>query len=162
MKPIEEFYKLYKQDVYQYLLSLTKDPHVAEDLLSETFVRAIQSFPRFRGDSSVKTWLFAIARNIWLTRLRREKETVEFTDRLGLYLLENHAERLITDEIMKRIVQLLAEKDARTWTIIRMRAEGYSYAEISQKVKLSESSCRVIDFRTKKWLRDILLKEGWQ
>ena len=161
MKQIEEFYQMYKQDVYRYLLSLTKDPLLSEDLLSETFVRAIQSLHRFRGESSVKTWLFAIARHTWFNHLRREKETVEWTDYIGLSIQEPYDHRLITGEFAARIEQLLAEKDERTRKIVRMRSEGYSFTEIAREVRISESSCRVIDFRTKKWLRKILEKEGW-
>ena len=39
------------------------DPHVAEDLVQETFMKAIRAFDRFRGESSVRTWLFQILKN---------------------------------------------------------------------------------------------------
>ena len=77
---VEELYRIYKQDVYGYLLSLTRDPSLAEDLLSETFLKAIQSLPKFRGDSTSKTWLLGIARNLWLQELRRRRKTVEYSD----------------------------------------------------------------------------------
>lgn len=64
MKQIEKLHILYKQDIYIYLLSLTHNPDLSEDLLSETFVRAITSIGNFKGQSSVKTWLFSIARNL--------------------------------------------------------------------------------------------------
>lgn len=41
-----------------------------------------------------------------------------------------------------------------------MRLEGYSFIEIADEVKISESSARVIDFRTKKWIKSVLEKEG--
>lgn len=63
---LEELYARYKTDVYRHLCSLTHDPTEAEDLLSETFLRVLKSLPRFQGKCSVKTWLFAIARNAWL------------------------------------------------------------------------------------------------
>ncbi|MBD8068770.1 RNA polymerase sigma factor [Bacillus sp. PS06] len=160
MKQIENLYKLYKQDVYVYLLSLTHNPTLAEDLLSETFVKAISSIGNFKGQSSVKTWLFAIARNSWLERLRKEKPVVEYNDLLELYVSDNHADRLVTNETIERIEKLLLEKDERTRTIVNMRVEGYSFIEIAQAVNISESSARVIDFRTKKWIKAILEKEG--
>lgn len=42
-----------------------------------------------------------------------------------------------------------------------MRVNGYSYHEISEKVCVNENSARVIDFRTKKWIKEILDKEGY-
>ncbi|MDX5475784.1 MAG: RNA polymerase sigma factor, partial [Bacillaceae bacterium] len=92
MKEIEELYIQYKQDVYQYLLSLTHNPTLSEDILSDTFVSAITSINTFKGHSSVKTWLFSIARNTWLQRLRKEKPAVEFNDLVGLYVTENLSE----------------------------------------------------------------------
>jgi RNA polymerase sigma factor (sigma-70 family) len=61
MKQIEKLYFTYKKDIYQYLLSITQNPALSEDLLSETFVRAIYSIGNFKENSSVKTWLFGIA-----------------------------------------------------------------------------------------------------
>lgn len=68
MEEIEKLYMDYKDDVYRYLVSLTKNPDLSEDLLSETFVSAISSISNFKGQSSVKTWLFSIARNMWLQK----------------------------------------------------------------------------------------------
>ena len=47
MNSIEDLYLEYKQDVFNYLLSLTHDPALSEDLLSETFVKAIYSIGGF-------------------------------------------------------------------------------------------------------------------
>ncbi len=160
MKQIEDLYRLYKQDVYMYLLSLTHNPTLSEDLLSDTFVNAIVSIANFKGHASVKTWLISIARNMWLQRLRKEKYTVEYNDLLELYVSEGLAEKLVTKETADRIKNLIVEKDSRTQKIVNMRVEGYSFSEIADMVGISESSARVIDFRTKKWIKAILKKEG--
>jgi len=162
VEEIEKLYMDYKDDVYRYLVSLTKNPDLSEDLLSETFVSAISSISNFKGQSSVKTWLFSIARNMWLQKIRKERniDTVEYDDLLGLYVIDNIADKVVTKEIANRIKCLLQEKDDRTQKIINMRIQGYSYAEIGHKLKISESSARVIDFRTKKWIKATLEKEG--
>ena len=160
VKQIENLYILYKKDVYIYLFSLTHNLNLSEDLLSETFVQAIYSIGNFKGQSSVKTWLFSIARNLWLQSMRKDKQTVEYNDLLELYVSDSIAERLITEETIKRINNLLLEKDQRTQKIVNMRVEGYSFGEIAQELDMSESSARVIDFRTKKWIKDVLEKEG--
>lgn len=160
MKEIEELYALYKKDVYAYLLSLTKDQTLAEDLLSETFVKAILHIATFKGKSSVKTWLFAIARNNWLQMLRKEKKPVEFNDSLKSYMSGSIEDTVISQLEIERIQNLLESKDERTKMILSMRLEGYSFAEIGQKLNISESTARVIDFRTKQWLRKELMKEG--
>ena len=70
MESFEELYLEHRQAVYAYLLRLTRDTDRAEDLLSETFLQAIRSAPSFRGESSVRTWLCGIARNLWLKNCR--------------------------------------------------------------------------------------------
>ena len=160
MKQIEKLYELYKQDIYYYLLSLTRDRTLSEDLLSETFVQAITAIERFKGQSSVKTWLFSIARNLWLQHLRKEKPTAMYNDLLEIYVSESIEIGFITKETANRVVELLSEMDERTQRIISMRIEGYSYNEIALETKISEGSARVIDFRTKKWIKSVLEKEG--
>lgn len=158
---MEKLYLLYKQDVYTYLLSLTKHPTLAEDLLQDTFVRAISSIHTFEGRSSVKTWLFSIARNVWLEMIRKEKRIIQEDDFIVQYFLPYVDEQVITNELVLKLRQLLEEKDEKTKKITIMRAEGYSFAEIAAEVELSESSVRVIEFRTKKWLKKRLEKEGF-
>lgn len=72
---IKNVYDKYKQDIYVYLIGLTHNQALAEDLTSEVFVAAIKSLPNFKGKSELKTWLFAIARHKWYETLRPEKKT---------------------------------------------------------------------------------------
>ena len=160
MKQIEQLYMHYKQDVFSYLLSITHNNTLAEDLLQETSLKAIFSVSQFRGKSTVKTWLLGIARNTWLQSLRKEKASIEYCDFLQLYVTESIDSSLISKETVNRINELLEVKDDRTRKIVHMRTEGYSYFEISEKIGICESSARVIEFRIKKWLKDILQKEG--
>ena len=66
-------YREYFDPVYRYALSLSGDAHTAEEITQETFFRAMRSLDRFRGESSLKSWLFSIARNAWISELRRKK-----------------------------------------------------------------------------------------
>jgi RNA polymerase sigma-70 factor (ECF subfamily) len=157
---IENLYLEYKKDVFNYLLSLTHDPTLSEDLLSETFVKAIYSIGGFKGNSSIKTWLFGIARNLWLQNLRKYRVTLEYSDLLEVYVTDNIFENFYTKQIYERVDELLKTKDIQVQKIVKMRVEGISYSEISDRIGISENSARVIDFRTKKWLKDMLKKEG--
>lgn len=159
MKQIEKLYLDYKQDIYNYLLSITHNPTLSEDLLSETFIKAIYSIGTFKGNSSIKTWLFSIARHLWLQNLRKDKLTVEYSDLLGLYVTDNSFDSFSTKRIANRVDELLKMKSNQTQRIVSMRVNGISYCEISEKIGISESSARVIDFRTKKWLKSILKRE---
>ena len=160
MRDWEELYLAHRQAVYGYLLSLTRDPLLAEDLLSETFLQALRSVGNFRGESSVRTWLCGIARNLWLRQLRSKKELLGFDERIAYYVGETLEDSFADAQTVQRIKEFLAEKDERTAKVVKMRLELYSYSEIAEQLQISENSARVIEFRTRKWLKDILKKEG--
>jgi RNA polymerase sigma-70 factor, ECF subfamily len=59
--------------LYGYAMALTRNHARAEDLVQETYVRAIPAMGRLRARSDVKGWLFTILRNIWLNELRKSR-----------------------------------------------------------------------------------------
>jgi RNA polymerase sigma-70 factor, ECF subfamily len=61
----------YIDALYSYAMVLTRNHAEAEDLVQETYVRAIHAVGRLHPDSNMKRWLFTILRNIWLNQLRR-------------------------------------------------------------------------------------------
>ena len=69
----DQVYQTYFDPVYRYVLSLSGNTHVAEEITQETFFRAMRSLDRFRGESSLKSWLCAIARNLWTSEQRKRK-----------------------------------------------------------------------------------------
>jgi RNA polymerase sigma-70 factor, ECF subfamily len=60
----------YVDALYRYAMVLTRNRTEAEDLVQETYVRALNAQNRLKSDSSVKSWLMVILRNIWLNELR--------------------------------------------------------------------------------------------
>ncbi|WP_297136995.1 RNA polymerase sigma factor [Terrisporobacter sp.] len=159
---LKNIYEEYKQDVFKYLVSLTHDISLSEDLVSETFLGALKSLHKFKGQSTIKTWLFSIARNKWYEHLRKEKPTISLDDLSYNYLLSESDldDSIIKKELSNKILALLDSESPRTKDIILMRIEGYSYFEIGKKHNISESSARVIDYRIKKKIKNILAKEA--
>lgn len=70
----------YIDDLYSYAMVLTRNPAEAEDLVQETYVRALKAIERLRTDSNMKSWLFTILRNIWLNQLRRRRTGPEMIE----------------------------------------------------------------------------------
>ena len=159
---LEELYNTYRTDLYRYLCHLNHDLAEAEDLLSETFLRALRRLHTYRGDCVVKTWLFGIAHNVWLESLRKRRPTVSADDLLETYLtddtLPDHTDTRLQ---WQRVQALLQQKDDRARRVVQLRAQGYSYAEIAARLGISESSARVIEHRTRTWLKQQLAKEGY-
>lgn len=125
---LEELYRLYRTDLYRYLCHLTHDPAEAEDLLSETFLRTLKRLHTYRGDCAVKTWLFGIARNIWLEGLRKKHPTTSTDDLLEGCLAEDTlTERTDSRLQWQRVKELLQQRDDRARRVVQLRAMGYSY-----------------------------------
>lgn len=166
MTMTEELYSDYYKDVYRYLFSLCRDASLSEDLASETFLEVIKSISTFRADCDVKTWLFTIARRRWLNHLRKKKRTVETADIFELTELEqpngsSAEEDYLRRELAERVMSIINGEPERQRKTALMRVEGYSFHEIGKALGISESSARVVFFRTKEKIRRILKEEGY-
>ncbi|HKM04543.1 MAG TPA: RNA polymerase sigma factor [Lachnospiraceae bacterium] len=73
----EKIYQVYFHYVYLYLLKLCNNEHLAEELTSETFFKAMKGIDKFQGDCDIKTWLVTIAKNTYYSHLKRKKSVVE-------------------------------------------------------------------------------------
>ena len=73
MTSLEEIYQQYFKEIYLFLYRLNRDPHLAEDLTAETFLKALRSLDSFKDGSSIKTWLFQIAKNTYFSDVRKKK-----------------------------------------------------------------------------------------
>lgn len=168
---LEKLFRTYYKDIYRYLYSLTHDASLSEDLASDVFLEVVKSIATFRGAADMKTWMFSIARHKWIDYLRKKNRRVE-TEVLSELVGEEQdtgngqknsggpEEQYLEKELLERIHTLLDKEPERTRNIVNLRLEGYSFYEIAQKENISESSARVIYFRAKEKLRQILVKEG--
>jgi RNA polymerase sigma-70 factor (ECF subfamily) len=80
---LTELYTRYRGAVFAYLLRLTPDQHLAEDLLQETFVAAWKSAASYAGRSTVKTWLIGVAHRQAHNVLRRRPEQLAGEEELA-------------------------------------------------------------------------------
>jgi RNA polymerase sigma-70 factor (ECF subfamily) len=67
----------YLDGLYGYAMVLTRNHAEAEDLVQETYVRALPAMNRLRSESNIKGWLFRILRNAWLNNLRKRRTAPE-------------------------------------------------------------------------------------
>jgi RNA polymerase sigma-70 factor (ECF subfamily) len=79
----EELVSRYRGKVYGLVYGMARNDQDAQDLCQETFIRAWQSLGRFRGQSSFYTWLYRIATNLTIDKVRRKQRSpfVEFDGR---------------------------------------------------------------------------------
>lgn len=83
MRMLEQWVEAYQPTVYRAAYLVLRDPHTAEDVAQETFLRAYHAAPRLRPDSNVGAWLYRIAANTALNQLRSRRREVAAVRRLG-------------------------------------------------------------------------------
>lgn len=69
----EEIYKKYFTDVYLFMLAMSRNEDIAEEITQETFFKALKNLNKFKGNCSLKTWLCQIAKNTYLSHLEKQK-----------------------------------------------------------------------------------------
>lgn len=80
MTEFEQIYNAYFHAVFLYAKKLTGDEHLAEEITSETFLKALDSLDRFRGSCDIRVWLCQIAKNCYYSFLRKQRRTVSFEE----------------------------------------------------------------------------------
>lgn len=131
--------------VLRYVASLGIRAH-AEEVVQDTFVRAFGSIDAFRGDSSLRTWLFTIARRLVADarrseRRRRDVAEVQEGDASTGYDALDH---LIADESRRRMHDAIGRLSPTQREVFVLRvSEGLSYRQIADVVGTTEGAARV-------------------
>ena len=150
----EEIYRRYFGDVYRYLLRLSGSETAAEDVTSETFLRAMQALPRFRGDCDVRVWLCRIARNTYFS-YRRDPDNLpaeepEEAERPA----PSPEEEVLRQEEGRRLRQLLHELEEPYREVFLWRHYGgLGFREIGELFGKSENWACVTYHRARGKLR---------
>jgi RNA polymerase sigma-70 factor (ECF subfamily) len=75
----------YLDGLLGYAMTLTRNKAEAEDLVQETYLRAMRAYDRLRPDSNVKSWLFTILRNLYLNQIRHKQSGPPMVDMEGQF-----------------------------------------------------------------------------
>jgi RNA polymerase sigma-70 factor (ECF subfamily) len=146
---LTDVFRKHQREIYTYFLRLTGDAVDAEELSQETFVRACSAALRFRGTSSVRTWLFAIARRVWLERLRKGSPTQSLT------AMEHPVEAAVDVPERLHLLNTLASLEPNDREIvILVEVLGFTPAEAAQVSELSPEAARVRLHRARRRFRE--------
>jgi RNA polymerase sigma factor (sigma-70 family) len=154
---ISILYKEYYKDLYGYIYMITLDSFDTEDVLHNVFLKAMKGLETFRGDSSLKTWLFTIARNECLNYMEKNKREVQTEDIDISIGVGNFEDKLVQRESVHRILQYIRSKEEPIRSLLILRLiEERSFVEIGRILGKTDVWCRINFFRTKKILIDLL------
>jgi RNA polymerase sigma-70 factor (ECF subfamily) len=149
----EAAYQRYFSAVHRYTLRLTRDAHTAEELTAETFFRALKAWKRFDPQQcDVRIWLCQIAKNLWISQLRKQGRTFPLEDQF-----EEPAspvlsmERLLENkEDARRLHALLHQLEEPYKEVFGLRTFGeLPFAEIAALFQKTEGWARVTYHRAK-------------
>ncbi len=158
MQKIDDIYQQYAQRVYKFLLSLSGDEDVAEEVMQETFYQAIKNIHKYDGSCKITTWLCAIAKNQLLVYQRKHPAMDEYdTSHEQAPSTEQQVVQAYDKaELLKRIHSF----DEPYREVLYLRLFGdLSFREIGEILGKSENWARVTFYRSKEKLRKELEKD---
>ena len=158
MLNIQEVYEQYFTVVYRYLLSLSHNTHIAEELTQETFFKALKKVDDFRGDCDLRVWLCQISKNTYYDYLKKNKKYApesqdEKKESFPSDLLQNFSDKETALQVHK-VLHRLSEPYKEVFSL-RVFGE-LSFSDISDLFGKSESWARVTYHRACKKIREEL------
>jgi RNA polymerase sigma-70 factor (ECF subfamily) len=154
--------RAYETPIYNYILRLTGDKALAEDLVQEVFLRVFQGLPRFSSRSKFTTWLFQVTKNRVLDELRarerRPLSSVCLDDAPQLEALDQPVERVETIDALWRAIDAL-NVDLKMALLLR-DIVGLSYNEIADSLEVTLATVKWRIFKAREDVQLALAREG--
>ncbi|MEO7999369.1 MAG: RNA polymerase sigma factor [Gemmatimonadaceae bacterium] len=158
------------EPVMRYARALTRDASDADDLVQETFLRALRAWKTFDMSSDPRRWLFAICRHAFLRTRQREMRVVSVDEELELdalaaVSLHKSARDEGLDRVFERVdlrpavTKALSElSDAHRMIVVLVDIEGQGYAEAAEVLQLPIGTVRSRLFRARRHLQTALVE----
>lgn len=159
----------YSDQIYRIALKFTGDPQEAEDVLQETFIKAMRAMPNFEGRSSLSTWLYRIAVNEALMMIRKHKNDLALVEEPDADGEDYQNELVLTDwcclpenELLSNESKLFLQKainqlplTLRSVFILR-DIQDLSIKETAETLQLTETAVKTRLLRARLKLRQLL------
>ena len=150
MDQFEKVYKQYFLPVYKYLVRLTGNASLAEELTDETFFKALNSIDAFKGECPIYVWLCQIAKNNYISYCRKQKHTTEMPEDDQLPSDDSIQERIVDKDSAMRIHALLHKMEEPYKEVFTLRLFGeLAFGDIGHILGKSEGWARVTYHRAR-------------
>ncbi|TDQ42031.1 sigma-70 family RNA polymerase sigma factor [Aureibacillus halotolerans] len=150
----EDIFTYYAQDVYHYLLVLTRNHHQAEDILQETFLRAYLHLPSYRGER-VKAWLLTVAYRAFIDMQRKESRVQHLHDETMLPSgARSVEEKILHNETIQELRQEIQQlPHQQRHAVLLVDFQELSYMEATAILDMSLPLFKTALFRGRQKLR---------
>ena len=160
-------YRTYSREIYLYLYGLSHNRQLSEDLMQETFVKALITVGT--ADTGIRAWLYKVARNLYFNTYRKDKRLI-----IGLENVENKAEireeieesplsKLLTTEREEALYKALNKLEGKKREVLLLQYfSGLSGKDIAKLLDITTENVRILAFRGKKELKLYLEEAGYE
>ena len=160
-------YRTYSREIYLYLYGLSHNRQLSEDLMQETFAKALITV--VTADTGIRAWLYKVARNLYFNTYRRDKRLI-----IGLENAENKAEirveieesllsKLLRTEREKALYKALNKLESKKREVLLLQYfSGLSGKDIAKLLDITTENVRILVFRGKKELKLYLEEAGYE
>ncbi len=157
VETFQTFYNEHRDRLFGYLLRKTGSPHLAADIMQESFTRYLE---RYRDRERSAALLFRISRNLVVDQVRKNRAETVYDDELHGYRSDNPESGFGVREETNRMLAALARLDEEERDLLALVvASGLSYREIAGITGLSEANIKVKIHRTRVRLKMLLKGE---
>lgn len=149
-------YNQYKKPIFHFILRQLNDYHIAEELTQDVFMDFLEGVRDFRFQSSIKTYLFSIARNKVIDVIRKKKIKKILFSMLPSYVIEGLKSIIMDDEIEKKelekkISHVFKKLPNDYEVVLRLKyIDGVKVGEVAQKLSMRFKAAESLIFRARK------------
>ncbi len=145
----EEIYAKYYSSIYRYLLSITKNSNLAEEITQETFYKALKNIKKYNPKYEMFTWLCNIAKNTYFSLYKKNKKNTELESEVP-DTAKDIINRIIDSETNEEILKIIHELEEPYKEVFTLRIYGdLSFKQIGNIFNKTESWARVTFYRSK-------------
>ncbi len=167
----EDIVKKYENKVYGIVFHMMKNQNEVEDLAQEVFLKVYKNLDKFKGDSSLYTWIYKITVNLCLDELKKRKNIIYLDEKISvedgeidkeLPSNERSQEELYEDKELKENLHRCINKlpDKQKMMIVLRDIKGFSYDEIAKITNNKIGTVKSQINRARLKLKELLDKEG--
>lgn len=144
---MEEIYKRHHKKLYNFLVKLSGNPNLSEDMLQDTFIRSFRYASTYRAEAKLVTWLFSIARNVCNDYWRKQSVYLEAN---GIHIDEAEDHTVdpayieeLQDDSRRLQLALLKLPEAQREIVLLAKLKELSIHELSQLFECSQGAIRI-------------------
>ena len=158
---LEALYTACFHKLYRFALSLTRTPSEAEEIVQETFLRALQQANKLPADTNLDAWLFRVAKNVHISRLRKNRPNVGSEILESVFAGVDIEEQLQQQDQAQHILAALHKLEEPYKEVFTLRALGdVPYKQIALLFGKTESWALVTYHRARLLLTERMNKEN--